>query len=278
MSEAPPRPAGADLPPPKSPAGPPKWMFFAGCGCLVPGFLLVSAGAYFLQQMGGMMNQQRAWDDLEQLIGFDDALRGTPTGVLDNPKTPIDESLAPAEFEMKMGGRMPISEGGQEFYYLGRDVATPMEDPFVTGPDPLLVTIAKLPADQSESATSAPAGTPAHEDATLEVKGRTLRVRKIPRLVTPARRVPFLFEVPERSGAGAAVWLRDDFEVEGDEGLFDLVVFFQRPGSMAPITSDEIRGFLEPFDLTLPAEDAEGAELETPRDAADEGDAKEDEE
>ena len=104
-------------------------MLLTGCGCLVPGFLLVSTGAFFLQEMGGMMNQRKAWDGLAELIDFDPTLRGTPTGLEDNPKTPLDESLTPAEFEMRMGGALPISEGDHEFYYLGRDVATPVEEP-----------------------------------------------------------------------------------------------------------------------------------------------------
>ncbi|MEL6429094.1 MAG: hypothetical protein AAFU73_13225 [Planctomycetota bacterium] len=233
--------------------GPPRWMLLTGCGCLVPGFLLVSAGAYFLQQMGGMMNQGKAWEGLEALIEFDPALRGTPTGVPDNPKTPIDESFEPAEFVMRMGGTMPISEGRHEFYYLGRDVATPMEEPFVIGPNPLQVTIAKLPSDESEKATEAPRNTPVHEDGSVTVHGYALRKRTIPNLRTPARRIPFLFEVPERSGAGAAVWLRQDFtDGDDDERTFDLVAFFQRPDSLEPIRDDEIQGFLEGFEIPDP--------------------------
>lgn len=267
MADTDPRHAAPADPVPETRSGPPRWMLLTGCGCLVPGFLLVSAGAFFLQQMGGLMNQQRAWDDLSALIDYDPALRGTPNGVPDNPKTPMDESMDPAEFAMRMGGGLPISEGGEEFYYLGRDVATPMEEPFVIGPDPMQVTIAKIPAENSDAATSAPKGTPVHEDGSIEVNGVVLRKRTIPNLVTPARRIPFLFEVPEREGAGAAVWLRDDFTVgEEEDRLYDLIAFFQRPESFEPIDDDEIRSFLAGFRIPdpnaegEPADDGEGAD------------------
>lgn len=251
-------PSGAEAAPAEGRSGPPRWMLLTGCGCLVPGFLLVSAGAFFLQQMGGMMNQQKAWDGLAELIEYDPKLMGTPTGVLDNPKTPADESLEPGEFVMRMGGTMPISEGRHEFYYLGRDVATPMEDPFVIGPNPMQVTIAKIPSEESDAATSAPLGTPVHEDGSIEIGGVVVAKRTIPNLKTPARRIPFLFEVPERMGAGAAVWLRNDFrDGDDDERTFDLVAFFQRPDSMVPIRDDEILAFLSGF--TIPASEPKPA-------------------
>ena len=77
MPDPDPRHAAPADPVPETRSGPPRWMLLTGCGCLVPGFLLVSAGAFFLQQMGGLMNQQRAWDDLSALIDYDPALRGT---------------------------------------------------------------------------------------------------------------------------------------------------------------------------------------------------------
>ena len=52
----------------------------------------------------------------------------------------------------------------------------------------------------------------------------------------------------EIRGARAAVWLRERFLVpEEDDGEFDLILFFQRPGSSQPITDADIVDFLEPF-------------------------------
>lgn len=248
--------------PAPAPPGPvPTWMMFVGCGCLVPGFLLVSAAAYFMQQMGGLLDQNHAWESLAELIEYDESVRGTPSGEPDNPKTSSDESRTPGEFTMWMGGELPISEGRQEFFWLGRDVTSPLDKDFTAGPDALLVTFAKMPSRTTEDATKAPPGTPKHEDRRIEVQGQSLRMRVIPEMVMPEVGIPGVYQVvPERRGAGAAVWVREGFkDGEDDELLFDLLAYFMRPGSRRSIEPDEVRHFLEPYRVP-PREEPAGEE------------------
>ena len=109
------------------------------------------------------------------------------------------------------------------------------------------VTFLKLPSDQSEAATAAAPGTPTHEDMTVPVQGVTLRGRRLPEMVSDE----IYFQISgleEVRGAGAAVWLRERFLVpEEDDEEFDLILFFQRPGSSQPVTDADIVEFLEPF-------------------------------
>ena len=64
-----------DAPPAKSSKGPPKWMLFTGCGCVVPGFLLVATGAFAIQMGQKLFNQNEAYRTLAELIPFDDSAR-----------------------------------------------------------------------------------------------------------------------------------------------------------------------------------------------------------
>jgi len=62
----------------------------------------------------------------------------------------------------------------------------------------------------------------------------------------------------EIRGAGAAVWIREDFADETEDGdLFDVVVFFQRPNSSEAITQEEVQSFLGPFHLDFEDETGE---------------------
>ena len=95
----------------KSSKGPPKWMLFTGCGCVVPGFLLVATGAFAIQMGQKLFNQNEAYETLAELIPFDESLRGTPSDRTDDPRTPRDESRTPRDVDLIMGGEIPISGG-----------------------------------------------------------------------------------------------------------------------------------------------------------------------
>ena len=233
--------------------GPPRWMVPVGCGCLIPGFLLVATGAYLLQMAGNLVNQDAAWTSLAEIVEYDDVARGTPTGEPDKPKSPIDESREPGEFEMLLGGDIPNS-GGLEAYWFGRDMPNQVREITEFGPNPLSVSVVKLPVDQADKATQATADTPLHEDTTFEVNGKTLRARRIPEMVSDDLflRIQGLKEL---RGAGAAVWIREGFADETEDGdLFDVIVFFQRPNSAEPITQEEVQAFLAPFHLDFEGE------------------------
>lgn len=226
-------------------------MIFAGCGCLVPGFLIVSTGAYFLQMVQQLVNVELAWTTLAKSAPYEESARGTSTGVPDDPNTPMDESRTPREFKLILGGVVPISTGDEEAYYFGRDVPTPFEKDVKAGPNALRVTVVKMDSSKSDSATKAPAGTPLHDEGKIQVKEEWLRVRWIPEMISDGVNL-LTFKIPGSSGAGAAVWMRQSVpNPEDDEGTFDVVAFFQRPGSGDRIKPEEIRAFLEPFDLSV---------------------------
>lgn len=240
--------------------GPPSWMVPIGCGCLVPGFLIVATGAYLLQMAGNLVNQDSAWKSLGEIVEYDDVARGTPTGEEDVPKTPLDESRSPGEFELLLGGDIPNS-GGLEAYWFGRDMPNQVREITEFGEDPLSVSIVKMPTDQSDKATQATADTPLHEDTSFVVNGKTLRARRIPEMVSDDLflRIQGLEEI---RGAGAAVWIREGYsDPDSDGDLFDVVVFFQRPNSAEPITQGDVQSFLGPFHLEFDEEatDAEPA-------------------
>lgn len=249
--------------------GPPTWMVPVGCGCLVPGFLIVATGAYLLQMAANLLNQDSAWKSLAEIVEYDDVARGTPTGEEDLPKTPLDESRDPGEFELLLGGDIPNS-GGLEAYWFGRDMPNQVREITEFGADPLSVSVVKIPAGQSDKATQATADTPLHEDTSFEVNGKTLRARRIPEMVNDDLflRIQGLDEI---RGAGAAVWIREGFsDPTADGDLFDVVVFFHRPNSSEPITQDEVQSFLGPFHLDFDEESKDAGPAETPG----EGDAK----
>lgn len=230
--------------------GPPRWMIWTGCGCLVPGFLLVATVAYYLQTGRELVDQERAWTMLGETVRYDDSARGTETGAPDDPSTAWDESRRPGEFEFLLGGPVPISTGDEEAYYFGRDVPTPFEPDRPIGPNPLRITIVKLLSDRSDGATRASAGTPAHEDGTIEVNGEALRVRWIPKMTSEGVNL-LSFRIPDTSGAGAAVWMRRGVpDPEDADRTFDVIAFFQRPGSGRRVEEAEIRAFLEPFEVS----------------------------
>ena len=116
------------------------------------------------------------------------------------------------------------------------------------------MSIVRLPTDQSDAATRAPQGTPLHVDAEIEVPGHTLRARRIPEMRDEGFFFRYFHGVDEMVGAGAAVSARGGVRrSESEDGArFDLVAYFQRPGSSHPITDEEVAAFLEPFDLWRP--------------------------
>ena len=238
--------------------GPPRWMILTGCGCLIPGFLFVATAAWFLQLASGLVNKDEAWGTLGGLVRYEDSARGEPTGLDDNPKTPADESRTPGEFELLIGGEIPFS-GGVEAFWFGRGLPSPGVTDQAMGDDPLSITLVKLEQSQAEKAARAPAGTPLHEDRTYEVKGKTLRGRVVPEMVNDQLHIK-LSGLDEVHGAGAVVWLREGFtDPEEKDKVFDLLAFFQRPGSLEPIKDEEVEDFLAPFDLdsfpgSVPAE------------------------
>lgn len=233
---------------PAAQKGPPRWMMMMGCGCLIPGFLVVAALAWSLQLFGGLVNKESAWDSLAGLIRYDDSARGEKTGLADDPKSPQDESRTPGEFELLLGGEVPFA--GVNAYWFGRDLPMPFADtdPGI-GPDPLSITVVKLESSQAERASMASAGTPLHEDRTYLVNGKTLRGRVVPEMVNDNLHVQ-LSGLGEVRGAGTVVWLREGVADPEEEGeTFDLLAFFQRPKSSVSITDEEVVRFLAPFDL-----------------------------
>ena len=254
---------------PRARKGPPRWMIFTGCGCLLPGFVLVAVVAWGMEMFGGLAIQTKGWSALTLVLPYDDIARGTPTGLPDDPDTTQDESREPGEFELLFGGPIPFS-GGVEVYWFGRDMPGPFVKERVYGADPLVITILKIKADQADAATIAPVGTPLHEDMTIEVQERPLRGRRIPEMISDKLliRLPGLEEV---RGAGAVVWLRESFgDPDQEDGRFDLLVFFQRPNSSRPIHDEEIRSFLAPFDLAAAQETSAASPEEGPEGTAEE--------
>lgn len=233
---------------PRARKGPPRWMILTGCGCLIPGFLFVATAAWFLQLYSGLVNKDTSWTSLAGIVRYDDSARGEKTGLEDDPKTPQDESRTPGEFELLIGGEVPFSSG-VEAYWFGRGLPMPTDSNRNMGPNALSITLVKLEQSQADKAAMAPAGTPLHEDRTFEVNGKTLRGRVVPEMVNDQLHVQ-LSGLDEVRGAGAVVWLREGFTGSDQEGtLFDLLAFFQRPGSSEPIKDEEVEKFLRPFDL-----------------------------
>ncbi len=249
--------------------GPPRWMVLTGCGCLLPGFLLVATIAWSMQLFGQLINKSEAWRELAELITYDEVARGVPTGEEDNPNTPVDESREPGKYELLLGGDIPFS-GGVEAYWFGRSVPGPEQRDRSYGEDAMSVTFLKLPSDQSDAATSAAPGTPSHEDMTVAVQGVVLRGRRLPEMISDE----IYFKISgleEVRGAGAAVWLREDFIVPEEDGEeFDLMLFFQRPGSSQPITDADIVEFLEPFHVAELVAEAEAEKAAAEEAAAEE--------
>lgn len=245
--------------------GPPRWMLWTGCGCVLPGFLLVAMGAFALQLGQKLFNQQTAYATLAQVIDYDDSLRGTPSGEPDDPMTPRDESHVPRDVDLILGGEVPYS-GGVHTYWFARDVpvrAWGIED---FGPDPLRVSLVRMPSDQSDAATRAAPGTALHQDTRFEVNGQSLRARRLPEVRDEGTEIEYLHGVPEFVGPGAAVWLQERVADDDDDGTyFDLVAFFQRPRGTEPVREDEIQAFLAPFHL---APEAPGDAASPPSDGA----------
>ncbi len=258
-------------------------MVFTGCGCLIPGFLVVAALAWSLQLFGGLVNKESAWSSLAGLIRYDDSARGEATGLEDDPRSPLDESRTPGEFELLLGGDVPFA--GVQAYWFGRDLPMPFDQNQAIGPDPLSITVIKLESDQADKASMASAGTPLHEDRTYLVNGKTLRGRVVPEMVNDTLHVQ-LSGLGEVRGAGAVVWLREGFQdPEEEDKVFDLLAFFQRPKSSVPIKDEEVARFLAPFDLhsfpgnlgaDAPRDGAPAAEQESSPDAPSDSDTDSD--
>ncbi len=242
---------------PAAQKGPPRWMVRVGCGCLIPGFIILAVVAWVVQTGGALLDQNSAWESLAKLVHYDDSVRGEDSGLEDDPKTPKDESRTPVEFELLLGGTVPFSSG-VDVYWFGRGIPLPGWGEQELGPDPLSITIVKLNQGISDQASRAPAGTPIHEDRTFTVNGQTLRGRVVPEMVNDQFKVR-LSGLEEVRGAGAIVWLREGISDPNEkETLFDLLVFFQRPNSSVPITDAEVERFLAPFDLeTFPSDATE---------------------
>lgn len=255
--------------------GPPKWMLFMGCGCILPGFILVSVAAYALQLGQKLFNQNEAYRTLAEFVDYDDSLRGTSSGEADDPRTPRDESRVPRDIDLIMGGKIPDS-GGSHAFWFGRDIPVRAWETTEFGPDPLRISIVRIPSDQSDAATRASQGTPLHVDTEFVVGDLTLRARRLPEIRDQGAFFRYFHGVDEMVGAGAAVWMREGVLDEEEEETFDLVAFFQRPRSSVAITEEEVASFLAPFDLSVPEESpgaraAEGGSV-MPTDGADDED------
>ena len=235
-----------EAPIPQQRKGPPKWMLFVGCGCLVPGFLLVALVAWGMQFFGQATNPRLAYEELAKVIPFDETLMGTPTGLADDPGTRTLESHEDPEFSLDWGTIIPFS-GGVGIFYFSRGVDLVDGKPQFSD-DALIAMITQVPTGQSDEVKSVP-----EKDGfpfTLEVQGRTLSGDRADRITSDVI-VEFPGGTVEVTGPGAWLRLFTQVAAEPDDeesDLFDVLLLLQRPGEgSAPISDEEILEFLAPF-------------------------------
>jgi hypothetical protein len=238
----------AEAPAPKR-KGPPKWMLFVGCGCLIPGFVIVALVAWAMQFFGAATNPRQAYDALATTLPFDDSLKGRATGLADDPSTRELESHEDPEFHLFFGGDIPFS-GGVQIFMFGRGVTVVDEKPQY-GPESLLAIITRIPSSQGDKVLRGPEGTE-QEPFQIDVQGATLSGLRSPNVRSDVM-VEFPRGTAEVTGPGVSLRLRssvaeDPEDPESDE--FDVLLTLQRPTEgAAAITDDDIRGFLAPFHI-----------------------------
>jgi hypothetical protein len=230
--------------------GPPKWMIFTGCGCLLPGFFLVALVAWGMRFFGSATSPRVAYEALAHTLPFDDALKGRPTGVPDKPDTRVLESHEAPEFKLVFGTDIPFS-GGVAIFNFVRGASVVGEET-VFADDALVATITKVPKSQSDDVMRSRVEGDAGEPFELEVQGVTLSGFRYAALTSDIV-VEFPRGTVEVSGPGVSLKLLTDVAQDPDDPeskLFDVLVMLQRPNeSGAPVTDDEVVHFLAPFHI-----------------------------
>lgn len=225
--------------------GPPKWMVVTGCGCLMPGFLLVAVVAWGMQYFAAATNPSQAYTTLAGAIPFDDSLKGRSTGLADDPATRALESFEAPEFPLLFGTEIPFS-GGLGLYYFARGASVVDGEARFTD-DALLAILTKVPSSQSGDAMR---GEGDGEPFQLEVQGVTLSGLRFESVKSDVI-VDFPRGTSKVQGPGVVLRLRSDVAVDPsdeDSDFFDVLLTMQRPKmGGTPVSDEEIREFLAPF-------------------------------
>ena len=228
--------------------GPPGWMLGCGCGCVIPGFLLIAIVAWGMQYFGTSSNPRLAYAALAAVLPFDEALKGTPTGLADDPSTRALESHEDPEFPLIFGAEIPFS-GGLSQFYLPRGVNV-VDAKMSFTENALIAIITRAKPEQAESIASGGPGTGARDSFSIDIQGLTLSGVRIPDMENELI-VGFVEGREPVVGPGIVLTLRTEmpeYPDEEDSKLFNVVLSMQRPQSDgAPISDEEIRHFLAPF-------------------------------
>lgn len=238
------------LEPPVRRKGPPKWMIFTGCGCLIPGFFLVALAAWAMQFFGSATSPRVAYESLALTLPYDESLKGRQTGLADDPGTRVLESHEAPEFQLMFGAEIPMS-GGLAIYYFVRG-ASVVDERTVFADDALIAMITKVPSGQSDDVMRSQVKGDAGEPFQLEVQGVTLSGFRHTAITSDVV-VEFPRGTTEVTGPGASLKLRTDVAQDPDDTdskLFDVLLTLQRPkDGGAPITDEELMHFLAPFHI-----------------------------
>jgi hypothetical protein len=230
--------------------GPPKWMYFIGCGCLIPGFFLVALVAWGMQFFGTATSPRVAYDALALTLPYDDTLKGQPTGRPDDPETRALESHEAPEFELVFGAEIPFS-GGVALYNFVRGASVVGEET-VFEDDALVATITKVPTSQSDDVMQSRIEGDMGDPFQLDVQGVTLSGFRYLSLTSDVV-VEFPRGTAEVTGPGVSLKLRSDVARDPDDPeskLFDVLLLMQRTqADGAPVTEEEIQHFLAPFHI-----------------------------
>jgi len=228
--------------------GPPKWMIFTGCGCLIPGFFLIALVAWAMQFFGAATSPRVAFEALAQTLPYDETLMGKATGLADDPGTRVLESHEAPEYQLMFGAEIPFS-GGLAIYYFVRG-ASVVDAKTVFADDALVAMITKVPTDQSAEVMRSQAEGDTGEPFELSVQGTTLSGFRHLALKSEVV-VEFPRGTTEVSGPGVSLKLRSGVAQDPDDPeskLFDVLLTLQRPkDGGAAITDEEIQHFLAPF-------------------------------
>lgn len=227
--------------------GPPKWMIVTGCGCLIPGFLMIAIAAWGMQFFATATNPRLSYEALAAVLPFDESLKGRETGLADDPGTRAVESHESPKYPLLFGTEIPFS-GGVGLFYLARG-ATVFEGKITYADDTLIAMITKAPSDQSGAALR---GNGEGVPFTLDVQGTALSGLRFEAIESDV-----ILEFPKGTtkvkGPGVAMRLRSDVaqDLEDPESKrFDVLLTLQRPvAGGGPVTDDEVREFLAPFHI-----------------------------
>jgi hypothetical protein len=230
--------------------GPPKWMIFTGCGCLLPGFLLVGLLAWGMQFFGTATSPLAAYESLAQTLPYDEALKGRSTGLADDPSTRALESHEAPEYVLSFGTEIPFS-GGVAIYHFVRG-ARVVDDEAAFDDEGVVVMITKVPSDQADVVMESSDGDEPGEPFQIEVQGVTLSGMRHTSLTSD-----FVVQFPsakaEVSGPGVTLKLLSQVAQNPDDEeskLFAVVLVMLRAREDgAQITDEELQHFLAPFHI-----------------------------